>query len=74
MLVTAYTGNRTLIPTVVLLGAFLVPVSAEVYGFDHQATSTLSGERVFYSFVGGGVLGVLAASLLESSLLQTSTR
>jgi RsiW-degrading membrane proteinase PrsW (M82 family) len=70
IVVTALTGNTNLIPTVVLLGSFLVPITAVVWNFDHEATANLSIERVFYAFVVGGVLGVLAASLLEALLVQ----
>jgi len=70
VLVTIGTGNVALVPTVVLLGSFLVPVSAVVWNFDHQADSALSAQRVVYAFIGGGTLGVLAASVLEFWLLQ----
>lgn len=66
VLVAGITQNLNLIPTVVLLGSFLVPVVAVVYYFDHQASRLLTAQRIFYTFVAGGVLGVLAASLLES--------
>jgi RsiW-degrading membrane proteinase PrsW (M82 family) len=67
---TGVTGNPTLVPTVILLGSFLVPVTAVVWNFDHEADSALSGQRVVYAFIAGGVLGSVAASLLESWLLQ----
>jgi RsiW-degrading membrane proteinase PrsW (M82 family) len=70
IVVTAVTGNSNLIPTVVLLGSFLVPITAVIWNFDHEATSQLSIQRVFYGFLVGGVLGVLAASLLEAWLVQ----
>jgi RsiW-degrading membrane proteinase PrsW (M82 family) len=70
VLVVISTGNPALVPTVVLLGSFLVPASAVVWNFDHQADSALSAQRVVYAFIGGGTLGVLLASLLESWLLQ----
>ena len=69
VIVTALTQNPTLIPTDVLLGSFLVPVTAVIWNFDRDVDSALSGERIFTTFVVGGVLGVLAASVLESSLL-----
>jgi protease PrsW len=72
ILVTAITRNTNLIPTDVLLGSFLVPVTAVIWNFDHDVDSALSGQRIFVTFVVGGVLGVLAASLLESSLDQRS--
>src|ERR1700737_2748848 len=68
ILVTAIPRNSNLIPTDVLLGSFLVPVTAVVWNFDHDVDSVLTGQRIFATFVVGGVLGVLAASLLESPL------
>jgi RsiW-degrading membrane proteinase PrsW (M82 family) len=72
IVVTAITRNTNLIPTDVLLGSFLVPVTAVIWNFDHDVDSALSGQRIFVTFVVGGVLGVLAASLLESPLDQQS--
>jgi RsiW-degrading membrane proteinase PrsW (M82 family) len=72
IVVTALTRNSNLIPTDVLLGSFLVPVTAVIWNFDHDVGSVLSGQRIFVTFVVGGVLGVLAASLLESPLAQDS--
>lgn len=69
---TELTQNPNLIPTVVLLGSFLVPVTAVVWNFDHEADSALSAQRVLYAFVVGGVLGVLGASVLEGWLVQDS--
>ncbi len=70
ILVTAITGNVNLIPTVVLLGSFLVPVTAIVWYLDHYRSQTLTPQLVLYAFVVGGVLGVLGASILESWLLS----
>jgi protease PrsW len=70
VVVTSLTGNLNLIPTVVMLGSFLVPATAVTYYLDHAPSTTVSGQRVFFAFVYGGVLGVLAASLLEVWLLQ----
>ena len=70
VVVTAVTANPNLIPTVVLLGSFLVPATAVIFYMDHNPATTLSGQRVFFAFLYGGVLGVLAAALLEAWLLQ----
>ncbi len=69
-MVTDLTGNLNLIPTVVLLGSFLVPTTAVVFYLDHDPSATISSQRIFFAFVYGGVLGVLTASLLEVWLLQ----
>jgi len=70
VVVTGLTQNPNLIPTVVLLGSFLVPATAVIYYLDHSAGTTVSGQRVLLAFLYGGVLGVLAASVLEAWLLQ----
>jgi RsiW-degrading membrane proteinase PrsW (M82 family) len=70
VVVTGITGNPNLIPTVVLLGSFLVPATAVIYYLDHETSPTISAQRVLFAFLYGGVLGVLAAALLESWLLQ----
>jgi len=70
VLVTGLTRNPNLIPTVVLVGSFLIPATAVIYYLDHLPSPTVSAQRVFIAFLYGGVLGVLAASLLEAWLLQ----
>jgi RsiW-degrading membrane proteinase PrsW (M82 family) len=70
--VTLLTGNPNLIPTLVLLGSFLVPVTFVAWAFERRETGELTATLVFSTFVTGGVLGVLAASVLEAYLLHPS--
>lgn len=72
VVVTFVTGNPNLIPTLVLLGSFLVPVTFVVWAFGRRHSGEVTAELLFSTFVTGGVLGVLAASLLESYLLHPS--
>lgn len=72
VVVTYLTANPNLVPTLVLLGAFLVPVSFVAWAFEQRATGEVTAALLFQTFVVGGVLGVLAASLLESYLLHPS--
>jgi protease PrsW len=72
VVVTGTTGNVNMIPTVVLLGSFLVPVTAVIWYLDHYRDPHLTLPLVFYTFVVGGVLGTLAASVLESWLRTDS--
>jgi len=72
VVVTFLTGNPNLIPTLVLLGSFLVPVTFMVWAFERRDTGELSAGLMFSTFITGGVLGVLAASVLESYLLHPS--
>ena len=70
--VTYLTGNPNLVPTLVLLGSFLVPVTFVTWAFERRNTGEITGELVFRMFVVGGVLGVLGASVLETYLLHPS--
>jgi RsiW-degrading membrane proteinase PrsW (M82 family) len=66
---TFLTGDILLLPTVVLLGSFLVPVTAVVWYLDHDPSPVLSPRRVMTAFVTAGVIGLLAAAVLESYLV-----
>ncbi|MDQ3886645.1 MAG: PrsW family intramembrane metalloprotease [Actinomycetota bacterium] len=72
VVVTFLTGNANLVPTLVLLGSFLVPVTFVVWAFSRRHSSQITAELLFSTFVTGGILGVLAASVLESYLLRPS--
>ena len=60
-----YTNNLILLPTVVLLGSFLVPVTGVVWYLDHDSSPAVSPRRIVSAFILAGVLGALAASVLE---------
>jgi RsiW-degrading membrane proteinase PrsW (M82 family) len=60
-----FTGNLILLPSIVLLGSFLVPVTAVVWYLDHDPSPALSPQRIVTAFVVAGVLGILVASLVE---------
>ncbi|MGZ3146333.1 PrsW family intramembrane metalloprotease [Lentzea chajnantorensis] len=72
VVITLGTRNTNLIPTIVLLGSFLVPATFVSWAFGHRHSGEVTGELVFRTFAVGGVLGVLGASLLESYLLHPS--
>ncbi|HWJ53036.1 MAG TPA: PrsW family intramembrane metalloprotease [Propionibacteriaceae bacterium] len=69
VLITFATGNPNLVPTIILLGSFLIPVTFVVYAFGH-ADEVLTAQRIFTAFICGGVLGVLGATILEVALLK----
>ena len=68
VVVTFWTGNTNLVPTIILLGSFLVPVAFATYAFG-RADQVVTAQRIFTAFVYGGVLGVLGASVLEAAFL-----
>jgi RsiW-degrading membrane proteinase PrsW (M82 family) len=69
VLVAGWTANPIMLPTVVLLGCFLVPVTAVVWYLDHDLSEVLTPRRVIAAFVIAGVLGTLGASVLEYFLV-----
>ncbi|WP_067450817.1 PrsW family intramembrane metalloprotease [Actinomadura macra] len=72
VLVTVATANSNLLPTIVLLGSFLVPVTFVVWAYEHGTSGAITVPLLFRGFVVGGVLGVLGASVLERYLLHPS--
>lgn len=69
VLVTFATENSNLIPTIILLGSFLTPITFVAYAFG-RADQVITAQRIFSAFVYGGLLGVLGASVLESAFLR----
>ncbi len=67
--VTFATANTKLIPTIVLIGSFLIPVTFVAYVLG-RADEVITAPRIFTAFVYGGLLGVLGASSLEAALLR----
>src|SRR6266513_3547920 len=57
--VARVTHNIILLPTIVLLGSFLVPITAVVWYLDHDPSPALSPRRIVTAFLIGGVMGVL---------------
>src|SRR5918996_2879103 len=60
VVVTFLTSNTNLVPTVILLGSFLVPVTFVVYAFQRHADQVVTAQRIFTAFVYGGGSGCLA--------------
>lgn len=70
--VTLVTRNVNLVPTLILLGSFLVPVTFAAWAFEHWRDEHITTELIVSAFVVGGLLGVMGASLLETYLLHPS--
>ena len=63
------TGNLNFFPTVILLGAFVVPIAFVAYFYDHVRHREISLPLITACFLVGGVLGVIAAGFLEYGTL-----
>jgi RsiW-degrading membrane proteinase PrsW (M82 family) len=70
--ITLLTANVNLVPTLILLGSFLVPVTFVVWSFERWKDQHLTAELIVSAFVLGGLLGVLGAAVLEAYLLSPS--
>jgi RsiW-degrading membrane proteinase PrsW (M82 family) len=70
VVVLILTGNPNLFPTVVMLGSFLVPVTYVTFFYERRHLSGLKTSTTILNFVYGGILGVLAASLLEPIFIR----
>src|SRR5260370_11637380 len=68
--VARLTRNVILLPTIVLLGSFLVPVTGVIWYLDHDPSPALSPRRILVAFIIAGTFGVLGASLLEYWLVS----
>ncbi len=68
--VARVTRNVILLPTIVLLGSFLVPVTGVIWYLDHDPSPALSPRRILVAFIIAGTFGVLGASLLEYWLVS----
>jgi RsiW-degrading membrane proteinase PrsW (M82 family) len=64
------TRNPNLFPTVVMIGNFLIPVTFVIYFYERRHWSRLSLPTTALSFFYGGVLGVLASSILEPIFIR----
>ncbi|MFI6641877.1 PrsW family intramembrane metalloprotease [Streptomyces sp. NPDC050504] len=69
--VTYATKNTTLLPTLILLGSFLVPSVFVLWAYERHGRD-LGVNLILGAFLTGGVLGVLGASVMEYYLLHPS--
>ena len=67
VVVTIATSNANLVPTLILLGSFLVPFSVVLFAAE-RISSSFPVASLMLAFFVGGVLGVLGASVLEAPL------
>jgi hypothetical protein len=66
---TGLTDLDHLIPNVVLLGSFLVPISLVLFALARTGDGYLKVEQVILGFLGGGLLGTVFAGVTETYLL-----
>jgi RsiW-degrading membrane proteinase PrsW (M82 family) len=67
------TENPNLIPTVILVGAFVVPIAFVTYIFEYEPVKDIPLPTVIVCFLWGGIIGITAAGLLEYGTLKSLT-
>ncbi len=64
------TSNPNLFPTVVMIGSFLVPITYVTFFYERRHLASITLSTTVIGFIFGGILGVLAASLLEPIFIR----
>jgi RsiW-degrading membrane proteinase PrsW (M82 family) len=70
-IVLVTTGNPLFIPTVILLGAFIIPVAFVAYFYEYIRDRDISIPLLATCFVVGGLVGVIMAGFIEYSTLRS---
>ena len=69
LVITDVTNDPILIPTVILLGSFVVPLTVVVFAMSRERADRLPPMVMFLGFIAGGTIGVLSSALLETYYL-----
>ena len=64
------TGNPNFLPTILLLGSFLIPVVFVIYFYDHVRHREISMPLLSATFIVGGIIGAITAGILEYDTLR----
>jgi len=64
------TNNPVLFPTVVMVGSFMIPVTYVAFFYDRRQLSYLTVPAIARGFIYGGLIGVIAASILEPIFIR----
>ena len=70
--VTELTDDNILVPTVIIVGSFMVPVTVAAFALSREREGYLTTEEVLLGFLAAGTLGVVATALLEVYLLPAA--
>lgn len=71
--VTEITDDHVLVPLVVNLGSFLVPITMVAFALSRRREGFLTIEQIALAFLAAGTLGVMTTALLEIYLLPATT-
>src|SRR3954449_4199620 len=70
--VTEVTEDNILVPTVIIVGSFMVPVTMAAFALSRRRDGYLTTEEFVLGFLLAGTVGVVGTALLETYLLPAS--
>jgi RsiW-degrading membrane proteinase PrsW (M82 family) len=73
MMACYFTGISNLFPTLLLLGAFTVPVAFVVFVYEHELYKEVPMTSLTTGFLAGGVIGVISAGVIEFETFQSAS-
>ena len=71
-MVTEVTDDNILVPTVIIVGSFMVPVTMAAFALSRRREGYLTTEEVVLGFLLAGTLGVVTTALLEGYLVPAA--
>jgi protease PrsW len=73
ILILNVTNNVNILPTVILVGSFTVPVTFITYFYEHVKDRDISLVLLSSCFIVGGIIGLAAAGTIEYQILPNSS-
>ena len=67
------TGNPNLFPTLLLVGAFTIPVAFVVFVYEHEVHEEVPMTCLATCFLAGGAIGVIFAGVIEFETLRSAS-
>ncbi len=71
--ITKVTNDNILVPTVIIVGSFLVPVTMATFALSRRRDGYLTTEEVVLGFLAAGTLAVVTTALMETYLLPEAS-
>src|SRR4051794_7573545 len=71
--ITEITEDNILVPTVIIVGSFMVPVTMAAFALSRQRDGYLTTEEVVLGFLLAGTLGVVGTALAETYLVPAAS-
>ena len=71
--VTAATNDEILVPTLILVGSFLMPLCMVMFALTREGEEQLPHDKILLAFLLGGAVAVVVSAYLEVRLLPSTT-